>query len=145
MLNPKQQRFCEYYVASGNATDSAIKAGYSEKNARITGAKLLTLANIKTTIRELMEKEVDARIMSANEILHHLSEIARGTTSEEVVTTVAIGAGLSEVRKVEKRVGEKERLKALELLGKRYLLFTEKVSVEGAIPVIIGGEHEIKE
>lgn len=122
-----------------------IKAGYSEKTARITGAKLLTLANIKATIRELMEKEVDARIMSANEILHHLSEIARGATSEEVVTTVATGVGKTEVIKVEKRVGEKERLKALELLGKRYLLFTEKVNVEGSIPVIIGGENEIKE
>lgn len=145
MLNPKQQRFCEYYVASGNATDSAIKAGYSEKTARITGAKLLTLANIKTTIRELMEKEVDARIMSANEILHHLSEIARGNTSEEVVMSVVVGNGLTKIEKVEKRVGEKERLKALELLGKRYLLFTEKVSVEGSVPVIIGGENEIKE
>lgn len=122
-----------------------IKAGYSEKTAKTIGSKLLTLVDVKIKIKELMEKEVDARIMSANEILHHLSEIARGKTSEQVVTTVATGVGKTEVIKVEKRVGEKERLKALELLGKRYLLFTEKVNVEGSIPVIIGGENEIKE
>jgi phage terminase small subunit len=38
-LNARQKAFCEYYVASGNATEAAIKAGYSEKNARKSGLK----------------------------------------------------------------------------------------------------------
>ena len=46
-LTPKQQAFCDYYIASGNATEAAIKAGYSEKTARVVGCENLTKPNIR--------------------------------------------------------------------------------------------------
>ena len=46
-LNARQKSFCEFYVASGNATEYAIKAGYKEKTSRVTASKMLTKANIK--------------------------------------------------------------------------------------------------
>ena len=52
-LNARQKAFCEYYVASGNATEAAIKAGYSEKNARFIGSENLTKANIKKYIEDI--------------------------------------------------------------------------------------------
>ena len=55
-LNARQKAFCEYYVASGNATDAAIKAGYKEKYAGVNADKLLKNTNIQKYIEELQEK-----------------------------------------------------------------------------------------
>ena len=55
-LNARQKAFCEYYVASGNATEAAIKAGYSKKTARVIGQENLTKPALKNYIDELMQK-----------------------------------------------------------------------------------------
>ena len=55
-LNARQKAFCEYYVACGNATEAAIKAGYKEKNARKVGSENLTKVDIKSYVKELMNK-----------------------------------------------------------------------------------------
>lgn len=68
-LTPKQQAFCDYYIASGNATEAAIKAGYSEKTARSVGSENLTKPDIKGYIQVQSQQRHNERIASADEIL----------------------------------------------------------------------------
>ena len=144
-LNARQKSFCEFYVASGNATESVIKAGYSEKTARVTASKMLTKVNIKKYIDELMQKLESERIASAEEVLQNLTAMMRGEIQEDVVVVEGEGDGVSSARVMKKQVSAKERIKAAELLGKRYRLYTDKVEVEGVIPVMIVGEGELEE
>lgn len=64
-LNARQKKFAEYYVQSGNAAESAVKAGYSAKYANTNASKLLQNTTIANYIRELSEKLKDERIMTA--------------------------------------------------------------------------------
>ena len=144
-LNARQKAFCEYYVASGNATDAAIKAGYKEKNARFIGSENLTKANIKEYIEELMRKLESERIATAEEVLQNLTAMMRGEIQEEVIVVEGEGDGVSSARIMKKQVSAKERIKAAELLGKRYALFTDKTKIEGTLPVMIVGEDDLDE
>ena len=141
-LNTRQKAFCEYYVACGNATESAIKAGYEEKYAGVNAAKLLKNTNVSKYIKKRMEEHANNRIAKAEEVLEFLTATLRGEVTEEVVVG---GFGKSETEKIIKNVDLRDRLKAAELLGKRYRLFTDKVEVEGVVPVMIVGESELEE
>ena len=141
-LNARQKAFCEYYVASGNATDAAIKAGYKEKYAGVNADKLLKNTNISKYIKEITEEHTNNRIAKAEEILEFLTATLRGEVTEEVVVG---GFGKSATEKISKNVDLKDRLKAAELLGKRYRLFTDKVEVDGVVPVMIVGEDSLEE
>ena len=144
-LNARQKAFCEYYVACGNATEAAIKAGYKEKNARKIGSENLTKMDIKAYVDELMQKLESERTASAKEVLEMLTSSMRGEIKEEVVVVEGTGDGCSDARIIEKQIGLKDRIKAAELLGKRYRLFTDKVEVEGVLPVMIVGEDNLEE
>lgn len=76
-MNERQKKFAEYYAQSGNAAQSAIKAGYSDKYANTNAAKLLQNTTIQEYIRELSEKAQDERIMTAKERQALLSNIAK--------------------------------------------------------------------
>ena len=141
-LNARQKSFCEFYVASGNATESAIKAGYKEKYAGVNADKLLKNTNISKYIKEITEEHTKNRISKAEEILEFLTATLRGEVTEEVVVG---GFGKSATEKISKNVDLKDRLKAAELLGKRYRLFTDKVEVDGVVPVMIVGEDSLEE
>lgn len=78
MLNERQKRFCEYYVACGNAAESARKAGYSVKTARHQGYDLLTRPHIALYIRELTAGPREKRISEAIEVLEFYTRIMRG-------------------------------------------------------------------
>nr|DAX52617.1 MAG TPA: Terminase small subunit [Caudoviricetes sp.] len=140
-LNTRQKAFCEYYVACGNATESAIKAGYKEKYAGVNADKLLKNTNVSKYIKKIMEEQANNRIAKAEEILEFLTATLRGEVTEEVVVG---GFGKSATEKISKNVDLKDRLKAAELLGKRYRLFTDKVEVDGVVPVMIVGESELE-
>ena len=109
-LNARQKAFCEYYVASGNATDSAIKAGYKEKYAGVNADKLLKNTNIQKYIEELQEKAKGNRIMTAIERREFLTSMIKN------------GA-----------VKDTDRLKALDILNKMDGEYTQKVEVNGNI------------
>ena len=144
-LNARQKSFCEFYVASGNATDAAIKAGYSKRTAKSIGQRLLTFVDIKKYIDELMQKLESERIASAEEVLQNLTAMMRGEIQEEVIIVEGEGDGVSSARIMKKQVSAKERIKAAELLGKRYALFTDKTKIEGTLPVMIVGEDDLDE
>lgn len=126
-LTPKQKAFAEYYIETGNATEAAIKAGYSKKTARVIGQENLTKPAIKTYIDEKMEQLADKRIAKAEEVLEYLTRVIRGEETEQVVVTENVGDFMSEARVINKELSAKDRIKAAELLGKRYRLFVDKV------------------
>lgn len=144
-LNARQKSFCEFYVASGNATESAIKAGYSKKTADRIASENLRKLELKKYINEIMQKLESERIASAEEVLQNLTAMMRGEIQEDVVVVEGEGDGVSSARVMKKQVSAKERIKAAELLGKRYRLFTDKVEVERVVPVMIVGEDSLEE
>ena len=130
MVNVKRewQIFADEYIISLNATQSYLKA-YPEatyNTARTEGCKLLAEPNIKNYIDEQMAKKQDERIMKQDEILMLLTSIARGEQTEQ--TLQLCGDGCQEL--VNKDISAKDRIKALELLGKRYGTFADKVIVD---------------
>ena len=126
-MTAKQKLFCDEYIISLNATQAAIKAGYSEKTARFIGTENLTKPNIQEYIEKRMAEKEAALIANQDEVLKYLTSVLRGESVSEVVVVEGMGEGCSSARTMTKNPDEKERLKAAELLGKRYGLYTEKV------------------
>lgn len=128
-LTIKQQRFSDEYIISGNATEAAIKAGYAKKAAYQQGAENLKKPHIREYIDKRLEEINDKSIAKQEEVLQYLTSVMRGTTQSAVVVIESDGDGVSSARLMDKTPDEKEKLKAAELLGKRYGAFTEKVEV----------------
>ena len=125
-LTAKQQRFCDEYLIDLNATQAAIRAGYSEKTAKQIANENLTKPDIKNYIQERMEQKEKELIADQNEVMKYLTAVMRGQTKAHVLARDDIGAE----RVIQKPPDEKERLKAAELLGKAHTLFTDKVQQE---------------
>lgn len=140
-MTPRQQKFCDEYLISGNATDAAIKAGYSRKTAKQTGSENLAKPDLRSYIDEQLAKIHSAKIADAEEVMKYLTSVMRGEHTEQVLKLV--GEGVQTVTDID--VSAKERLKAAELIGKRYGLFTDKVGLEGAVPVIITGDDQLED
>lgn len=139
-LTEKQKRFCEEYLIDCNATQAAIRAGYSKKTAKVIGNENLTKPYIKSYIDQQLELISSKQIASAEEVMKYLTSVLRGETKSEVVVVEGTGDGCSEARTMDKAPDERERLKAAELLGKRYGIFTDKLNMVGAIPVVISDD-----
>ena len=140
-MTPKQRKFCDEYLISGNATDAAIKAGYSPKTAKQTGSENLAKPDLKQYIETELEKLHSAKIADAQEVLEYLTSVMRGEHTEQVLKLV--GDGIQTVTDIE--VSAKERLKAAELIGKRYALFSDKMDLGGAVPVVITGDDQLED
>lgn len=125
-LNQKQKRFCEEYVNLGNATQAAINAGYSKKTAYSQGQRLLKNVEVQEYIAELNEELKKDSIAGADEVLQFLTSVMREEQTEEVLRLDGEGVQVKETIKVQ----PKDRIKAAELIGKRYALFTDKKEVE---------------
>jgi phage terminase small subunit len=141
-MTDKQKRFADEYLIDTNATQAAIRAGYSKKTACSQGQRLLTNVEIKTYIDEQLKKIHDKDIADATEVIKYLSSVVRGESQSEVVVIENVGDFMSEARRIKKAPDEKERLKAAELLGKRYGIFTDKVSVDAETVVIVNDLQE---
>ena len=129
-LTLKQKRFADEYIISGNATDAAKKAGYSEKTAFTIATENLKKPYIKQYIDQRIKEIDDKKIAKQEEVLQYLTSVLRGESESAIVVVEGCGDGYSEARTVKKTPDEKERLKAAELLGKRYRIFSEKSEVE---------------
>ena len=111
-LTEKQKRFADYYIETGNAEESARKAGYS---ARGNTTKLLRNTTILSYIDKRMKEIASKRIMGQREALELITSIARGEMTEELYIPTENG-----VERVEKTPDIKDRQKALESILKRY-------------------------
>lgn len=136
-MTPRQQKFCDEYLISGNGTDAAIKAGYSAKTAKQMASENLAKPDLKAYIEAQLAALHSEKIADATEVLEYLTSVMRGKTKGIEIVTEFIGDGVSEARTMEKEPSEKERLKAAELIGKRFGLFTDRVGIDGAVPVVI--------
>ena len=125
-LTAKQQRFVDEYLIDLNATQAAIRAGYSKQTARKIAQENLTKLDIKNRIEERMAEKEKELIADQNEVLKYLTSVMRGRSRASVVVVENIGDYMSQAREMEKSPDEKERLKAAELLGKRYGLFDKR-------------------
>ena len=129
-MTPKQRRFCDEYLIDLNATQAAIRAGYSKKTAYSIGEENLKKPELKKYIDFRMAEKESELIANQDEVLKYLTAVMRGQTQAEVVVVENIGDYMSEARTMKKAPDEKERLKAAELLGKRYGLYTDRVEQE---------------
>lgn len=129
-MTDKQRKFCEEYIVDCNATQAAIRAGYSKKTAKQIGQENLTKPDLKKYINEQLEKISSEKIADAKEVMEYLTTVLRGESQSEIVVVEGVGDGCSVARTMKKAPDEKERLKAAELLGKRYGLFKESVNLE---------------
>lgn len=109
-LNARQKAFCEYYVASGNATEAAKKAGYSERYTNKNVNKLRQNTAIIEYIEELQKKAQSSRIMSAVERKEWLTKVLKDDNAKL-----------------------NDRLKALDILNKMDGEYTEKVQLSGEV------------
>lgn len=147
-MTEKQRKFADEYIIDCNAS-RAYKSAYpkikSDLAARVNASRLLTNANIKDYIQGQLDKISSEKTATATEVMEYLTSVMRGESRSTVVVVEGEGEGFSEAKAIEKAPDEKERLKAAELLGKRFGLFTDKVSVSGAIPVVISGDERLEE
>ena len=144
-LTAKQKRFCDEYLIDANATQAAIRSGYSKKTANEQGARLLANVSVKEYIANRMEEKDKKLIADQDEVLMYLTSVLRGESQSEIVVVENVGDFTSEARRIQKAPDEKERLKAAELLGKRYNLFSDKMKVDVALPVIISGGDDLED
>lgn len=119
-LTPKQQLFADEYIKSGNATDAAIKAGYSPKTARSIAQENLTKPDIKSYIDAKLAEIESHKIADAKEILEYFTAVLRGETREVVVVATPAGA-----EEVERAPDEKTKLTAAKELLKRFPMSDE--------------------
>lgn len=119
-MREKQKKFCDEYLKDRNATQAAIRAGYSKKTAYSIGNENLKKPELKAYIKQQLEQIRSEDIADAAEVLEYLTDVMRN-----------------------KENGARVRLRAAELLGKTYGIFTDKVDIEGAAPqvVIVGADN----
>lgn len=127
-LTNKQLRFVDEYLVDLNATQAAIRAGYSPKTAGVIGAENLEKPKISAAIEKRMAEKQSELIASQDEVLIFLTAVFRGDEKEKVVVGDEIKAIPAPMR---------DRIRAAELIGKRYALFSDNVKIDGDVPVVI--------
>ena len=159
-LTAKQQRFCDEYLIDLNATQAAIRAGYSKKTAKQIGQENLTKLDIKEYIEKRMAEKEKELIADQDEVMKYLTSVMRREKTESVVVTLSkekstyvpdengtmrkqtVKEDVPQVVNIPARLSDSN--KAAELLGKAYGIYTDKVQADIVIPVF-GGEEELED
>lgn len=151
-LTAKQQKFVEEYLIDLNATQAAIRAGYSTKTAKEIGCENLSKPNVRACVDKAIAERSKRTGVNADRVVAELAKIALIKSSDVLDfedATVKDGAldddlaAIQSVRvkksnsengeTVEREIRLNDKIKALELLGKHLGMFTDKVKVEGSI------------
>ena len=125
-MTPKQRKFCDEYIKTGNATQSAINAGYSQKTARAIGAENLTKPDIKKYIDSKLKDISNNAIATAEETLAILTQIVRGEHTEQAIT--------AEGDVIDKRPDTNQVIRASAEILKRYPL-AQDINIKGSLKV----------
>ena len=112
-LTDKQQTFVEEYLVDLNATQAAIRAGYSEKTAKDIGCQNLAKLYIQDAISKAMDARSERTAITADNVLKEIASLAFK----------------------EDEIRDNDKLKALEMLGRNLVLFTNKLQHDGAVQV----------
>lgn len=121
-LSLKQQRFADEYIISGNAEQSALKAGYSKSYSRARASDLLANVGVKSYIEGRLAEMQSEMVADQQEVMEFLTAVMRGEVNEPA--TIFVGDGVQEI--IEIRPNVSSRKSAAELLGKRYAMWTDK-------------------
>ena len=138
-LTKKQRRFADEYLIDCNGTKAAIRAGYSRKTANEQAAKLMKNKKIKAYISEKLEELSSERIAKAQEVMEYLTSVMRGEYTEPIMRLVGNGVQMLDIIDV----SAKDRIRAAELLGRRYGLFKENIKLEESRVIILSGDEEL--
>ena len=134
-LTQKQRRFIDEYIISGNATQAAIKAGYSKKTAAVTATENLRNPNSKAEIEKRNAEIQSEKTADMTEVMEYLTSVMRGEQTESVATSKGVFPGVE--------VSAKDRIKAAELIGKRNGAWTDKKEINGDLSIEIGmGDYD---
>lgn len=132
-MTEKQKLFADEYLIDLNAT-RAYRAAYpsvkNDSTAAQAGSRMLRNVKVKNYIDERLEEIHNEKTADAKEVMEYLTAVLRGESTAEEIVVEGTGDGCSEARTMTKKPSEKDRLKAAELLGKRYALFTDKVDMD---------------
>jgi len=143
-MTERQERFCQEYSKLGNATQSAINAGYSERSAKQVGQRLLTNDDVKQRIRELQGEIKNQNIIDARKMQEVLTSIILQESEEEVIVVEGIGDGCSEGVKHKKKPSQSDRIKAINLLAKMQGVLDNSMTLNVVVPVF-GGEEDLED
>lgn len=163
-LTEKQQRFVEEYLIDLNATQSAIRAGYSAKNADKIGSELLGKTRVAEAISEKMAERSKRTGVNQDRVILELAKIAfvnaadvidsksatikKGATSDDTaaIQSVKVKVISGKAGKgVEREIRLNDKLKALELLGKHLGMWNDRLDVNLNVPVVISGENDLED
>lgn len=140
LANKRHEKFCHEYIKDMNATQAAIRTGYSEKTANRIGSRLLSNVDIKARVKELRDAYFNENIMTAQQVEYELTRIALGLSNEKHVVIEGTGDGYSKARIIDKPPDEKSRLKALELMAKRHRILSGDTTIDIKPVLIVGGD-----
>lgn len=162
-LTAKQQRFIEEYLIDLNATQAAIRAGYSVKTANEQGSQLLAKLSIQQAIAEKMAERSKRTGVNQDRVVLELAKIAFVKMTDVVDSNGRIRAGATEDDlsciesikykesdneyggSIEREVKIASKLKALELLGKHLGMWNDKVDLNITNPIVISGEDALED
>lgn len=134
-INPKYLAFLDKYIETDNIGQSYMAAGFKSSHvysASVNGCRVLKLDYSKVYLRKLMDSKSQERIAKQDEILEYLTNVMRGNTLEDTLVVLSKG-NFQKPEIIQKQPAEKDRLKAAELLGKRYALFTDNHQVKATV------------
>lgn len=157
-LTPKQRRFIEEYLIDLNATQAAIRSGYSEKTAYAIGIENLKKPQIASAIQSAMERRSDRTAVSQEKVVRELARVAfasvgkimedtngglmNNLSNDDLAAVSCVKTKTSKYPNSDEEITDREirfhdKIKALELLGKHLGIFTENISIRGALPITI--------
>jgi phage terminase small subunit len=143
-MTARQERFCQEFAKTGNATLSAFNAGYAKNSANEQGARLLANDSIMNRIRELQNEIKNQNIMDAREMQEVLTSIIRQDSEEEVIVVEGCGDGVSEAVTKTKTPSQADRIKAIQLLARMQGVLDSGNTVNVVVP-IFGGEDRLED
>lgn len=143
-MTARQERFCQEFAKTGNATLSAKNAGYSEGSARQQGDRLLSNDDIQNRIKELTGEIKNQNILDAREMQEYLSAIIKQESEEEVIVVEGCGDGISEAVTKKKKPSQSDRIKAIQLLARMQGILDAGNTVNMVVP-IFGGEDQLED
>lgn len=162
MLNPKQSRFVAEYLIDLNATQAAIRAGYSARTAKAQGARLLTHVDVQAALSKAQEKRAQRTEITQDRVLAEIAKVAFADVRKvfspdgalipiaDLPDDAAAAIAGADIVTVNKGGGEVEyvakikmadKLRALELAGKHLGIFRERVELSGPNGGPIQAEH----
>ena len=143
-MTEKQKLFADEYLIDLNATRAYLSAYPNVKNkevARRAGSRLLTFVDVQAYINERLDEIHSEKTADAQEVIEYLTSVLRGESLSDEIVVEGTGEGCSEARIVRKAPNENNKLKAAELLGKRYGLFTAKQQLTVQVPIFEGDDE----